>query len=72
MVEHRGKSVSDGMYIATCRMHGSGKEETEETGVDHEDTWRVIKDEKLSKRFSSQRIRDEHRDGQLFFLQEVQ
>lgn len=72
MVEHRGKSVSDGMYIATCRMHGSGKATTEETSIPHEDTWRAIKDERLSKRFSSKKISEEHRDGQLFFLQKVE
>ncbi|KAG7005710.1 hypothetical protein G7Y79_00018g045170 [Physcia stellaris] len=72
MVEHRGKSVSDGMYIATCRMHGSGEEMTEETGDLHEDTWRAIKDERLSKRLTSEKISKEHRDGLLFFLQRVE
>ena len=72
MIEHRGKSVSDGMYIATCRMHGSGEEMTEETGDLHEDTWRAIKDERLSKRLTSEKISKEHRDGLLFFLQRVE
>lgn len=72
MVEHRGKSVSDGMYIATCRMHGSGKEKTEKMSTPHEDTWRVLKDERVSRRFTSERTREEHQDGQLFFLQKVE
>lgn len=71
MVEHQGDSAANGKYSATCRIHGSGKEQSEGTDEVRQDQWRTIEDEEVSSPTRAEKMSERHRDGQLFFLQKL-
>ncbi|CAF9941012.1 MAG: hypothetical protein HETSPECPRED_002842 [Heterodermia speciosa] len=71
MVMHRGESAQNGTYVAACRVHGSGKEMAQLDGDIHEDKWRIVQDETVSKNKATRMIRNFDGAAQLLFLQKL-